>query len=234
MLRKPLIALIGIITVAALPLAVSGQSSTCDLKMSIFSLDKERNITDVSDADARLKKVITDEIKTSPGFITTNPQFINITSGKYKLEVKKKGFAVRNKEIEVDCGLADETNAIKEHVFLWPPGLKPPKTKATAFTVSKENSKTEPPSDSVNGKAIIFVSPKYPAAARAVRAFGQIIVTITIDEDGNVVNAIASDGHPLLQSVSIRAAKLSKFSPTLLEGYPVKVTGDIVYNFKPF
>lgn len=83
----------------------------------------------------------------------------------------------------------------------------------------------------VNGKAINLVRPPYPAAARAVKASGSVKVQVLIDYEGNVASAVAVSGHPLLHSASVKAALASKFSPTLLEGKPVKVSGIIVYNF---
>jgi len=86
----------------------------------------------------------------------------------------------------------------------------------------------------VNGKATDLVKPPYPAAARAIRAEGAVNVQVLIDENGNVVSATAVSGHPLLRAVSVAAARQSKFTPTLLSKQPVKVTGVIVYQFKPF
>lgn len=86
----------------------------------------------------------------------------------------------------------------------------------------------------VNGKATNLVKPPYPAAAKAVRAEGAVNVQVLIDENGNVVSATAVSGHPLLRAVSVNAARQSKFTPTLLSKQPVKVTGVIVYQFKPF
>ena len=112
-------------------------------------------------------------------------------------------------------------------------------------TVSQE---TEPPPDKdptpkpvpktvsagvVNGKATYLTKPEYPAAARAVRASGAVNVQVTIDESGNVISASAVSGHPLLRSSAVNAARSSKFSPTMLSGQKVKVTGVIVYNFVP-
>ena len=85
----------------------------------------------------------------------------------------------------------------------------------------------------VNGKATNLVKPPYPAAARAVRAAGAVNVQVTIDENGNVISASAVSGHPLLRAAAVQAARSSKFSPTMLSGQPVKVTGVIVYNFVP-
>jgi TonB family protein len=83
----------------------------------------------------------------------------------------------------------------------------------------------------VNGKATSLVKPQYSAAARAVRAEGQVKVQVVIDENGNVTSANAVSGHPLLQQAAQAAARSSKFSPTTLSDQKVKVTGLILYNF---
>lgn len=84
----------------------------------------------------------------------------------------------------------------------------------------------------LNGKATNLVKPDYPPAARAVRASGAVNVQVLIDENGDVISASAVSGHPLLRASAVKAAKDSTFSPTLLSGKPVKVSGVIVYNFK--
>ena len=83
----------------------------------------------------------------------------------------------------------------------------------------------------LNGKALSMPPPVYPTIARAAHASGAVTVQITIDEDGNVIEAKAVAGHPLLQSAAVAAARQAKFSPTRLSGQPVKVTGTLIYNF---
>jgi|SRR5438093_2276268 len=85
----------------------------------------------------------------------------------------------------------------------------------------------------LNGKAISLPKPAYPPAARAVRASGAVQVQVLIDEEGRVVSASAAGGHPLLQAAAVAAARGARFSPTLLSGQPVKVSGIITYNFVP-
>jgi protein TonB len=110
-----------------------------------------------------------------------------------------------------------------------PPPPKPtptPTPKATPPPVPKTIS-----GGVVNGKAVSQVKPAYPPAAKAVRASGAVNVQVTIDENGNVISASAVSGHPLLKSAAESAARGWKFSPTLLSGQKVKVTGVIVFNF---
>jgi periplasmic protein TonB len=83
----------------------------------------------------------------------------------------------------------------------------------------------------LNGKAISLPKPSYPQIAKSAHASGTVVVQVVIDENGNVISAHAISGHPLLQAVSVSAARGARFSPTKLSGQPVKVTGVITYNF---
>jgi TonB family protein len=83
----------------------------------------------------------------------------------------------------------------------------------------------------LNGKTISKPQPAYPAIAKAAHASGMVTIQVTVDESGNVVEASAVSGHPLLRAAAVEAARQAKFSPTLLSGKPVKVTGVLIYNF---
>lgn len=85
----------------------------------------------------------------------------------------------------------------------------------------------------LNGKAKSLPTPVYPSAARSMRIAGKVTVQVLIDESGDVVSASAASGHPLLKAAAVAAARRAKFSPTLLTGQPVKVSGVITYNFTP-
>jgi TonB family protein len=83
----------------------------------------------------------------------------------------------------------------------------------------------------LNGKALSLAKPSYPVIARAAHASGTVQVWVSIDETGKVVSASAVTGHPLLRAAAVEAAKLSRFSPTMFDGHPVRITGIIAYNF---
>lgn len=83
----------------------------------------------------------------------------------------------------------------------------------------------------LNGKAINLPRPVYPSAARNAGASGKVVVEVTINEDGKVVEAHAVSGHPMLQQAAVQAARLARFSPATLSGQPIKVTGTISYTF---
>ncbi|HEX8163074.1 MAG TPA: cytochrome c oxidase assembly factor Coa1 family protein [Pyrinomonadaceae bacterium] len=81
------------------------------------------------------------------------------------------------------------------------------------------------------GKATSLPTPAYPATAKAVKASGVVVVLVTTDEQGNVATANAMSGHPLLRASAEAAAKQARFTPTLVAGKPMKMTGTISYNF---
>ncbi|MGH9902360.1 MAG: TonB family protein [Pyrinomonadaceae bacterium] len=83
----------------------------------------------------------------------------------------------------------------------------------------------------LNGKALSKPEPAYPPVARAARAQGTVTVQILVDEQGRVISAQAVSGHPLLQQAAVAAARQARFSPTRLQGQPVKVSGVVTYNF---
>lgn len=109
-------------------------------------------------------------------------------------------------------------------------GDEPPPP-APAPTPKPEPKKTVVSGGVLNGKAISKPQPVYPPIAKAARASGTVTVQILVDESGRVVSASAVSGHPLLQSAAVAAARQARFSPTLLSGQPVKVSGVITYNF---
>ncbi|HWT02082.1 MAG TPA: TonB family protein [Pyrinomonadaceae bacterium] len=83
----------------------------------------------------------------------------------------------------------------------------------------------------LNGKALDLPKPAYPAQAKTARASGVVIVEVVIDEKGKVIAAKAVSGNNMLRQAAVQAAQGARFSPTLLSGQPVKVTGEINYSF---
>ncbi|HEX8069968.1 MAG TPA: energy transducer TonB [Pyrinomonadaceae bacterium] len=87
------------------------------------------------------------------------------------------------------------------------------------------------PSTIISSKIISKPVPAYPALAKQARVSGVVTVEILVDESGRVISATATSGHPLLREAARAAALQARFSPTLLTGQPVKVSGVITYNF---
>ncbi|HEV2799401.1 MAG TPA: energy transducer TonB [Pyrinomonadaceae bacterium] len=83
----------------------------------------------------------------------------------------------------------------------------------------------------LNNKTLSKPAPLYPQAAVAANASGTVEVRVLVDENGRVISAKAISGHPLLRDAAVDAAYGARFSPTIFEGLPVKVSGSISYNF---
>jgi len=79
----------------------------------------------------------------------------------------------------------------------------------------------------LNGKAIYLPQPEVPAG----EANGVVLVQVLIDEQGTVIDARPVSGPQHLHAVAVNAARLARFTPTLLMGEPVKVSGTLSYNF---
>lgn len=80
-------------------------------------------------------------------------------------------------------------------------------------------------------EVVKYVAPPYPAAARAVRAFGEVVVAVKIDKEGKVISAQAEFGHPLLRAASEVAARQWLFSG---DENKVEREGKIVFAFVLF
>lgn len=83
----------------------------------------------------------------------------------------------------------------------------------------------------VNSMATSLPLPVIPAAAKVANAAGTVSVQVLIDEKGNVISANAVSGNLLLRLSSEAAARIARFTPTLLSGTPIKISGVINYHF---
>ncbi len=73
----------------------------------------------------------------------------------------------------------------------------------------------------------------YPPIAHMARVGdAEISVRIIIGEDGNVIETLPLNGHPLLRAAAAKATRGWKFKPTLSEGKPSKVDGSVIISFK--
>jgi protein TonB len=74
-------------------------------------------------------------------------------------------------------------------------------------------------------------APKYPALAESAHVHGAVLIEATINEKGDVVNARAIQGHPLLLQEALRTVMLWKYAPTYLNGVPFPVEMTVTVNF---
>ena len=84
----------------------------------------------------------------------------------------------------------------------------------------------------LNGRAVSLPAPAYPEAARRMQTAGTVVVEVDIDVNGRVISAKATSGPTVLREAAERAALQARFTPALLTGQPVKMSGTINYNFK--
>ncbi|HLL77749.1 MAG TPA: energy transducer TonB [Pyrinomonadaceae bacterium] len=84
----------------------------------------------------------------------------------------------------------------------------------------------------LNGRALSLPPPAYPEAARRMQTTGTVTVEVVIDVNGRVISAKATGGPVMLREAAERAAMQARFTPALLSGQPVKMSGVINYNFK--
>ncbi|MBC7929480.1 MAG: energy transducer TonB [Rubrivivax sp.] len=83
----------------------------------------------------------------------------------------------------------------------------------------------------INGKALSKPAPVYPSFAKSARVMGTVAVSVLVDESGKVTQTQALSGHALLRQSALDAACRATFSPTLIDGPTVKVSGILTYNF---
>jgi len=99
-----------------------------------------------------------------------------------------------------------------------PPVVKTPSTQRVTSIV-------------LTSKAVSLPQPLYPAIGKQIRIQGPVMIQILVDEQGKVVSAQVVSGHPILTASAREAAMRARFTPTVLNGQPVKVQGVITYNF---
>ena len=77
------------------------------------------------------------------------------------------------------------------------------------------------------------VEPVYPDQARSLRLAGSVVLEATIGEDGAVQGVKVVSGHPTLARAAVQAVQQWRYTPSLLDGKPVKVKSQITVNFAP-
>ncbi len=87
------------------------------------------------------------------------------------------------------------------------------------------------PDSVLQGHAVYRAEPEYPVAAKRAGISGSVIIEVTVDETGKVLEAKSLCGPNALAEAAIKAARKWEFSPTQLNGKPVKVKGTITFNF---
>jgi protein TonB len=123
----------------------------------------------------------------------------------------------------------DGSNGTRTHVVVATEDVRPPVVvRATPVPARPSVLKV---SQILNSKAVSKPVPLYPQIAKLAGVQGTVTVEILLDEQGRVISATAKDGPLMLREAARQAALLARFTPTQLNGEPVKVSGVISYNF---
>ena len=88
------------------------------------------------------------------------------------------------------------------------------------------------PLDVFTCKMINNPHPVFPEAAKGGRFTGAttLKVAVVVDETGKVISAHMVEGNPLFKESSEKAALSALFRPTVVDGHPVKVSGEIIHQ----
>ena len=121
--------------------------------------------------------------------------------------------------IKLDCGISIEPDTVLKTIFLQKGSSKEitkfNKTKFVLAEKKTENLQVFEISDNsiVKGKATSLATPFFPAAAKAVRASGEVNVKILIDEDGRCINSRSTGRTSFASRRCGESYKTVKFFP---------------------
>ncbi|HNH84134.1 MAG TPA: M56 family metallopeptidase [Acidobacteriota bacterium] len=84
----------------------------------------------------------------------------------------------------------------------------------------------------IRGNAINRAVPEFPEQAKIDGVEGDVTLSIKINEDGQVYSVEVLSGPKVFWDACLKAASQWKFNPTVIEGKPVKVMGQLTFRFK--
>ena len=110
--------------------------------------------------------------------------------------------------------------------------------KSLASFSKEENEKAFPQKirvseGSLRSRALNMEFPKYPAKAKEQGVSGTVKVQLLISEQGQVVEATATDGPEQLREAAVLAARKWTFKPVVMGRYPLRVEGELSFEFRP-
>jgi TonB family protein len=144
---------------------------------------------------------------------------------KRALPIKEKALGGNDKQLSAfleKCGCALLQNGQKQEATA---------LQMRALTIQRKSIPNSVVAGILQGHAIFRAEPVYPPAAKHERVSGSVVVEVTVDETGKILDARSICGPDLLVGAAVEAARHWLFTPTLLKGQPVKVIGTITFNF---
>ena len=100
-------------------------------------------------------------------------------------------------------------------------------------TSGPDSSPTRKTTDELKAAAVVNPRPEYPPLARAARVSGKVEIEVVIDQRGNVADARAVSGHPLLKDSAVASARQWKFDFVKFSDTPTAVVGMLTFVFDP-
>jgi len=76
-----------------------------------------------------------------------------------------------------------------------------------------------------------YINPEYPQAARLANISGDVIIEVTIDENGKPIKWKVLDGHPCLVAASLDVLPRWRFIPVRFKGKKVQATFEVSMRF---
>jgi TonB family protein len=114
------------------------------------------------------------------------------------------------------------------HMYGDPRGIKLPKpsrSKSIESPIPIEKLRIQP-------KLIEGPKPLYPKEARKARLTGNVVVRITADESGTVVDAVIVESAPVFDDAALEAVRKWRYQPLMMNGKPIRWTNDVTLRFE--
>lgn len=133
-------------------------------------------------------------------------------------------------------GLDEEAiKAVRQYRFF--PAMKDGVPVKVALTIKVDFqifSQSTPSADAITPPRLLHSeNPKFTPEARKAKLTGDVIVSLTVDEQGIPQDVAVEKGLGMgLDEAAVEAIRQYRFSPAVKDGVPIKVTMKIVVNFK--
>lgn len=221
----------------ALVVSTSGQDKTCEVTLKVIDANTKTEIPDAY-AEAYVSARST-TFHALPN--ATMHTFRGLNSGFHSFSVQKRGYKVSKYAFHLDCNRIGANKALSIVVPLHEglisenenvsPKQEDGPSGSDKFSGPLSDADIARLFNYLNYDATELGAAKYPAAARAVKASGVVLVHVIVNEAGQIESAEAVSGHPLLRMAAKQAAAKSTFKPTLVAEKAIKRQGFIAYSF---
>jgi hypothetical protein len=206
-----------------LSFSVEAQEGVCDLRLKVYSYNfVDQAKSRLQNVTVRLRGKGIDE-KIIVGVGSDASGFKGLKERSYELEFSKPGYKSRSKRIDLDCLLRDG-DAVWNYTYLW---------RDKKVAADDRDLVEDPYDDSAKAPNTAGIGTNEVSKGADEKVFGKVTVQVLIDIDGNVLSASRVSGESKLADRAILMARKAKFSPTIVSGEAVQVSGKLTYNFVP-